>query len=115
MPGGPGAKHGRCSEWLQLHAAAECELQRARRANADTRTPWQTGQVDMVEKPTSGDEEQRRAQTRAARRQSGLPPESDDGGTPDAAGDNPLASGGSTPADGGDADQGKAAEPPGER
>jgi hypothetical protein len=32
----------------------------------------------MVEKPTSGDEEQRRAQTRAARKQSGLPPEPDD-------------------------------------
>lgn len=29
----------------------------------------------MVEKPISGDEEQRRAQTRAAREQSGLPPE----------------------------------------
>lgn len=29
----------------------------------------------MVEKPTSGDEEQRREQTRAARAQSGLPPE----------------------------------------
>jgi hypothetical protein len=29
----------------------------------------------MVEKPISGDEEQRRAQTRAARFQSGLPPE----------------------------------------
>jgi hypothetical protein len=28
-----------------------------------------------MEKPTSGDEEQRRAQTRAAREQSGLPPE----------------------------------------
>ena len=31
----------------------------------------------MVEKPISGDEEQRRAQTRAARFQSGLPPEDD--------------------------------------
>lgn len=29
----------------------------------------------MVEKPISGDEEQRRAQTRASREQSGLPPE----------------------------------------
>lgn len=32
----------------------------------------------MVEKPISGDEEQRRAQTRAAREQSGLPPEPDE-------------------------------------
>ena len=32
----------------------------------------------MVEKPISGDEEQRRAQTRAAREQSGLPPEETD-------------------------------------
>jgi hypothetical protein len=37
----------------------------------------------MVEKPTSGDEEQRRAQTRAARKQSGLPPETDDGASQD--------------------------------
>ena len=29
----------------------------------------------MIEKPTSGDEEQRRHQTRVAREQSGLPPE----------------------------------------
>jgi hypothetical protein len=42
----------------------------------------------MVEKPTSGDEEQRRAQTRAARKQSGLPPEPDDGGAQDAPGDS---------------------------
>jgi hypothetical protein len=69
----------------------------------------------MVEKPTSGDEEQRRAQTRAAREQSGLPPESDDGGTQDAAGDNPLASGGSTPADSSNADRGKDAASPVDR
>jgi hypothetical protein len=37
----------------------------------------------MVEKPTSGDEEQRRAQTRAARKQSGLPPETDGGASQD--------------------------------
>lgn len=36
----------------------------------------------MVEKPISGDEEQRRAQTRAARFQSGLPPEEGDDATP---------------------------------
>lgn len=29
----------------------------------------------MIEKPTSGDEEQRRHQTRVAREQSGLPPD----------------------------------------
>jgi hypothetical protein len=69
----------------------------------------------MVEKPTSGDEEQRRAQTRAARRQSGLPPEIDDSGTQDAAGDNPLPSGGSPPADGGSGDRDKDAESPGDR
>jgi hypothetical protein len=36
----------------------------------------------MVEKPISGDAEQRRAQTRAARFQSGLPPEEGDDGSP---------------------------------
>lgn len=38
------------------------------RQRMEDRTP-------MIDKPTSGDSEQRRAQTRAAREQSGLPPE----------------------------------------
>jgi hypothetical protein len=55
----------------------------------------------MVEKPVSGDEEQRREQTRAAREQSGLPPEDTNTGESPAAaedagrarkhGDNPAA------------------------
>jgi hypothetical protein len=66
----------------------------------------------MVEKPTSGDEEQRRAQTRAARRQSGLPPEIDDGAQ-DAASEIAPASGGSAPAD--DGIDRRDAEPAGDR
>jgi hypothetical protein len=42
---------------------------------------------DMVEKPPTADDEQRRAQTRAAREQSGLPPEQPD--QPDETGPEP--------------------------